>query len=207
MSLKNAYRQLLHKLLHINDTPESIALGVAFGAFVAMTPTVGIQIVIVLVCSVVIRANRLAGLVMIYISNPVTMIPIYWVDYIVGARALRMEVVSRADFEQHFTLFTDKLDTDFWGSFGALWEGLLGLGWEITVPMFTGGVLLGLLVGLPCYPLTLRGVRAHQRRKAHRQALQALRNLRRLEREELDQPDAREADEAESVQEIPEARG
>ena len=63
------------KLLQLDDTPESIALGAAVGMFVAWTPTVGIQMVVVILLALVIPMNRLAALIVIYISHPLTMIP------------------------------------------------------------------------------------------------------------------------------------
>ncbi|MBV10370.1 MAG: hypothetical protein CMN21_14270, partial [Rubinisphaera sp.] len=66
----------LRKIVSLDDTPHSIALGTSIGVFVAMTPTVGIQMVVVLLiaalCKPFFRFNQVAGLIAVYISNPVT---------------------------------------------------------------------------------------------------------------------------------------
>ena len=176
------YRKFIHRLLQINDTPESIALGTAVGLFLAMTPTVGIQMILMIIVGTVIRANRLAGIIMVYISNPFTLIPIYWADYWIGAKLLGKELMAHSDFEDAFEGFILQLDSV------GLWQASTGLaetlGWGIVMPMFLGGAVFGLVLGIPTYPLTLRMVRGHHRRKEHRKALLALREVRRRERED-----------------------
>ena len=175
------YRNFIHPILKINDTAESIALGTAMGLVIAMTPTVGIQMVLVIILGTIVRANRFAGIVMVYLSNPFTMIPIYWLDYWVGAQVMGIPRISKETFEASFTTFGDILgDGGIWAALSFLMELKL----QIVVPMFLGGTLVGLLLAAPAYPLTLGIVRAHQRRKSHKKALQRLRELRRQEREQ-----------------------
>ena len=81
---KLSFRQMYRKLLQLDDTPHSIALGAALGMFITFTPTVGIQVLIVLILSMVVRFNRFAAIVLIYLSNPVTIIPIYYADYVIA---------------------------------------------------------------------------------------------------------------------------
>ena len=71
-----------------------VAGGVAMGIIIAMTPTVGIQMILVVIIHTIIRVNRLAGIIMVYISNPLTLIPIYWLDYVVGSIALNRKFIS-----------------------------------------------------------------------------------------------------------------
>lgn len=180
MAFRYLYRRFFQKILQINDTPESIALGTAIGVFIAMTPTVGVQMILVLIVNTMCRANRLAGVAMVYISNPVTMIPIYWIDYVVGTRLIGMEAINRERFEEVFQQFvTDLEHIDWWAALG----DFAAVNAEVFLPMLVGGCLLGLLLALPAYPITLRVVRVHQRRRAHKQALLKLRELRRKERE------------------------
>ena len=81
-------RRLLRRILHLDDTPHSIALGTAIGMFIGLTPTVGVQMMIVLVVAAVTRRffhfNRVAGLLTVYVSNPITVVPLYVFFYAVG---------------------------------------------------------------------------------------------------------------------------
>lgn len=179
MAYRYLYRKFFQRLLGINDTAESIALGTATGLFIGMTPTVGIQIILILIINSLVKANRLAGVIMVNISNPFTLVPLYWLDYQVGAWLLGVERVSSESFEQVFRQFREQAArSDWWKAF----ENLAVANVEIYVPMMVGGVLLGLALALPSYPFTMRFVRAHHRRRSHKQALLRLREIRRSER-------------------------
>ena len=81
-------RSLLRKILLLDDTAHSIALGTAIGMFIGMTPTVGIQMILVLCLAFATRPlfhfNKVAALLTVYISNPFTVLPIYWFNYSIG---------------------------------------------------------------------------------------------------------------------------
>lgn len=62
--------------LHIDET--TLARGVAVGLFIGMTPTVGIQTVMMLVAAFVFRANFFAAFLVSNVSNPLTMAPLYY---------------------------------------------------------------------------------------------------------------------------------
>ncbi|MDE0960161.1 MAG: DUF2062 domain-containing protein [Planctomycetota bacterium] len=156
---------MFRRLLQLDGTPESIALGTAIGLFVAMTPTVGIQMVIILLISMVIPVNRLAGLIMVYISNPLTMVPIYWLDYWVGMKCLAREGKSFAQFELYWNQLTDQATENAEGWYEVSLELLRSIGNDVLGPLFLGGSVVGLLCALPCYPLMLRLVLAYRSKK------------------------------------------
>ena len=70
-------RFLIVKVLHANDTPHRIALGIAIGVFIGLTPTVGLQMIIALALATALRANKVVCIPMVWITNPVTLVPIY----------------------------------------------------------------------------------------------------------------------------------
>jgi uncharacterized protein len=146
---------LLRRLLQIDDSAESIARGVALGVFVAMTPTVGVQMIIIAIVNTVCRANRLAGLLMVYISNPLTMVPIYWVDYQVGRWLLGQPSISHEDFAAIFEVAGPNLLSRL----GSFVERLGAFSWEVAGPLFVGGVLVGAVCALPSYTVTLWALR------------------------------------------------
>ena len=81
-------RYLLRAILMLDGSPHSIALGTAIGMFIALTPTVGIQMLIVIGFAFLVRPlfrfNKMAALMTVYISNPLTVVPLYWFNYKVG---------------------------------------------------------------------------------------------------------------------------
>ena len=78
-------RFLIVKVLHANDTPHRIALGIAIGVFIGLTPTVGLQMIIALALATALRANKVVCIPMVWITNPVTLVPIYLVCFRVGS--------------------------------------------------------------------------------------------------------------------------
>ena len=134
-------RQVLRTILMLDDTPHHIALGTAIGMFIAITPTVGIQMILVLLLAAVTRPlfyfNRAAALVTVYVSNPVTMVPLYWFNYKVG------------------TLFySSRLG---WGDFQQLralgwWDALIWVFVEIGAPLIVGSLLTATIAGILTYP-------------------------------------------------------
>ncbi len=177
------HSRVITRLTTINDTPHAIALGAAIGMFLAMTPTVGVQIILAAVICTIIRANRFAACVMVFVSNPLTMIPIYWADYWLGSILTGAQRITRADFEQVWQRIIDA------GMFGGAQEGAAVLLGEIGLPMLVGGSILGLIFALPVYPLTYRTVVAHRRRKELKLAGDRLRELRsQLETDPLAPP-------------------
>lgn len=62
--------------LHVDEY--ALARGIAVGLFIGLTPTVGIQTLLMLIASMTFRANFLAAFAVSWISNPLTMAPLYF---------------------------------------------------------------------------------------------------------------------------------
>lgn len=80
--------------LHIDDT--TLARGVAVGLFIGLTPTVGIQTFLMLIGSLVFRANFPAAVIVSFISNPLTMAPLYYGFNRLGRWLMQMLPISHA---------------------------------------------------------------------------------------------------------------
>ena len=91
---KTAYDKLVRvikfRILHANDSPHRIALGVSLGLFLACMPIFGLHILIALLLCILLRANKLAALTCVWVSNPFTLVPIYYSDYYIGRAVLRV---------------------------------------------------------------------------------------------------------------------
>ncbi|MEQ6884502.1 DUF2062 domain-containing protein [Salicola sp. Rm-C-2C1-2] len=57
---------------------ESAARGVSVGLFVGLTPTVGFQTIFMIIGCVIVRGNFPAAFAVSWLSNPITMAPLYW---------------------------------------------------------------------------------------------------------------------------------
>ena len=126
------------RFVRLRGLPEEIAKGVALGIFIGMTPTFGFQMAIALFFAYLLKENRLAAILGVWITNPVTAPVIYSIEYEMGRILLSM---PRASLPAEFT----------WGAYA-------DLGWEIMYPLWVGGTLAGVILGALSYFVTLRMV-------------------------------------------------
>ncbi len=159
------YQKFVVKILELDDTPKEIARGIALGVFIAMTPTVGIQMLAIATVCTIAGGNRLAGVAMAWISNPLTIVPIYWLDYFIGSMILRTRMVTIGEIAQVVDLKSTGIFSmffEFLGNLGTMTVGLAG-------PMFLGGAILGIFCAIPAYyvsvPLFAKWKEAFRREK------------------------------------------
>lgn len=140
--------QMLREVLAFNDTPRSIAFGAAVGIFVGLTPTGGIQTLLVLAFSLtlgrVVRFNLLAAMVALYISNPLTAIPIYWCSYYVGTLFVHEDIQ-----------FAEVASVVQFNGFQAWWQNFSELIVGVGSTMLLGSLVVGAAGALITYPAML----------------------------------------------------
>lgn len=153
-------RELLRHILGLDDTQHSIALGTTIGMFVGMTPTVGVQMIIVAILAFLTKPffhfNRVAALITVYISNPVTLVPIYYFDYKVGT----------IFFESHYTIEDFRHILHFEGFVG-WWHAIVELFVDVGVPLIVGSLVVATVCAAVTYPM-MRCLlkRFHRRQRA-----------------------------------------
>jgi uncharacterized protein (DUF2062 family) len=147
---------LLQHVIHADDPPHRLALGCAVGIFVMFTPTLGIQSLLVVAIAWALRANKIIGLPVLWISNPATVAPIYGVCYLVGARILGLRQPAAEAWKQLETSATAVAapPLKFW------WNRIV----DLAAPLWVGGIVVGLLASIPTYYLVLWGIQVHRKR-------------------------------------------
>jgi len=145
---RRSLRTVLRSILLLDDTPHSIALGTAIGMFIGLTPTMGLQMLIVLMMafstSRLFRFNKVAGCLAVYVTNPFTAIPVYWFEYRVGTWFVT-GTVTYGDFAglMHF---------DGWSEWtGAVKQMLL----EVGTPLLLGSLIVSTTAFILTYPAML----------------------------------------------------
>ena len=155
---------IVHRILHTDDTPSRIARGVAIGVFIAWLPLIGLQMLLVLGLSIIFRANKVVGLPIVWISNPFTLGPIYYPSYLLGSAMLRSQPVNMASLESRFAEFSSLS----WSL--RLRECVDLLFGDIFYPTFIGSLVVGAVMAVGSYFLTVRAVKRHRQRKIARRA-------------------------------------
>ncbi|MCW9033013.1 MAG: DUF2062 domain-containing protein [Alphaproteobacteria bacterium] len=151
--LRLFYYRLIIPIKRARDQPEIIARGVAIGILMGMTPTVGLQMYLIFLIWLAVRRfwrfNLVLAIAWSWISNPATMLPMYYMFHLTGKMLL-------LDFGDHtsFDAFTAQLDTLMAANGGNALYALLDLienlwntfGWSIVigcVPYSLGFSFLG----------------------------------------------------------------
>lgn len=178
-----ALRRALRRIIYSRGSTPSIAAGVALGVFVGLTPTVGFQMLIAALLATVFRVNRLAAVVPVWITNPFTIVPIYYFEFRVGSWVTGSRGGARVI--ERLTVLSERISEvsirDLWGTMGALVAATGQLGANVLVPLIVGSLIAGVAGAAASYPLALWTVSAVRRRRELRSARKAQRRMERLE--------------------------
>ncbi|MFW6457069.1 MAG: DUF2062 domain-containing protein [Planctomycetota bacterium] len=135
--LQKAYiklQRIWYKLVTLKSSPRKIALGFAVGACIAYTPTFGIQTILVLASAALLRVNPVSAMIGVYISNPITVVPMYMFCHRVGTWILGIEpVLENADFSRSFMNLS---------TMGLKWVGVTFVG-SVPVAIITAPIAYG----------------------------------------------------------------
>lgn len=115
-------------LLHLNR--RSVAGGVAVGLFVAFVP-LPIQMPLAASLAVLFRVNLILSVALVWVSNPITIPPLFYFTYLVGTWLLGTPVLN--------TGFRPSLAW-FWHQLEAIWQ-----------PLFLGSFIVGAITALAGY--------------------------------------------------------
>ncbi len=138
----------LIRLLRLQEPSDAVARGLALGLFIGMTPTFGIQMFLALVFAVLLRQNKIAAVIGVWNTNPLTAPFIYGLEYEVGRTLLGWSHPAvRVEFA---------------------YVALQDLGWQVLAPLCLGSIVVGIPVALIGYSLTVRFVPTMRRWKIPR---------------------------------------
>lgn len=152
-------RASLRRLLALDDPPERTAFAFAVGVFIAFSPFLGLHTIMATALAFLFRFNKVAIYSGTFVNNPfLTLVPIILASYAVGAFLLGRPVALPAQGlellrEPH--LFT-----------AGYWSELAAQFWGLILPFAVGGMVLSVVCSLAAYPVTLKLLRANQRRKS-----------------------------------------
>jgi glycerate kinase len=117
---------------------KEISSALFWGVWISMLPIVGVQMIVVFLVSLLVRANLPLIVALQWISNPLTMGPIYFADYRIGLSVLSLIGI---DYKKNMLLSPEYN----WSEFAI--SDLLRL-IDTFPPMMVGGSVLGISLGL-----------------------------------------------------------
>lgn len=148
-------KDLIKKLLHIEDTPERTAFAYSIGIFWGFSPFLGFHTLTCLAIAFLFRLNRVAILLGVWTNTPWWIVPYYALATCLGTQVMRFRIDTTA-FKEIFQLGTDKgfIRLDFWSRVASQ-RGLL-------LSFLVGSLILATLFALAAYPLALRWIKFYR---------------------------------------------
>lgn len=149
--LKNWF---IYRVLHVDDTPHRIALGVAIGIFITWTPSIPFQMILVVALSTLFGANKFVGVPFVWISNPLTLVPVYGPNYLVGCWLLGSK-------GEGFSALIDA--TKLSGNIIEVTKAFWGAIWQIFWELWLGSLVVAAILGIVTYVVMRRVIVAYRR--------------------------------------------
>jgi hypothetical protein len=151
--LKKLWRRFAAWLVGHKD-PKEVALGLALGAAVSLTPLIGLHAVLAVLLASITPSNRLAAILGTQLGNPFTLPFFFWLEYKIGSWITGVQVTTSLSFSQIGLEEAAQRMVQLFGQ--AAW------------PYSVGMVILAVVVGLAVYGLTVLTARLlHLRMKRH----------------------------------------
>ncbi|MBN1615242.1 MAG: DUF2062 domain-containing protein [Deltaproteobacteria bacterium] len=150
MKIKDPLKKFYHKFISLKGDPKPIALGMSLGVFIGVTPTIPFHTVLIILLGILFKQNITSACLGSWIiSNPLTIPFFYVIEYELGEHLLGIHAVPLAFAD--YTLIN-----------------IAKMGWQIVLPLLTGGIMLAPLFAIPAYFITHRLIVAVRNRRHHR---------------------------------------
>lgn len=128
-------------LWHLNR--HSVARAMAIGLFAALIP-LPLQMLLAAILAVPVRANLPISVGLVWLTNPLTMPPVFYCTYKVGSWILQ---VPAGEIDQLWPRISHFISEPSWELLTNLWSPILA-------PLLVGSLLSGVLIGALGYCLT-----------------------------------------------------
>lgn len=152
-------RELLKKLLHIEDTPERTALAFSIGVFLGFSPFLGLHTLAGLVTAFLFKLNRVAVLLGVWSNTPWWIIPYYAVATWLGTQVIKF----RIDYGTLKDMFRWGRNQGFLGFH--FWSHIASQ-WGLLLSFLVGSLILAALLALVAYPLSLNWIKFYRSQKS-----------------------------------------
>jgi uncharacterized protein (DUF2062 family) len=163
-SISRLPRYYLLRIKRLKGDPVYLARGFAFGVFMGVLPLVPIQTILIIPLSITLRVSTIAAVIAgALVSNPLTFMPQYYITWKLGNAVLP----GRISWE-HLEGLLLAVERE------GLVDGLAmfsHLGIKTITVLLTGGVLIGIPVGIISYFFALNFFRTLRTRRLRKHSL------------------------------------
>jgi uncharacterized protein (DUF2062 family) len=142
-SLNRRFRYFYLRLIRLRGNPHELALGMAFGIFVGMTPIIPLHMVVAVALALLFKASKITAAAGTWICNPLTIYPIYKYCYHIGSSILGLDANKG--------ILSSVAKMIHAGDFLHMMAAVLGAGGKAAAAFLLGGSVLGLAFAIPSY--------------------------------------------------------
>ena len=135
-SIKNRLKAFFVRIKELQGDPRQIAMGMAIGVFVSITPTIPFHMIIAVALAFLLKGSKSAAIIGSFLANPITIPFFYVAGFKVGTFILNKPIPFDVKFESFTTL--------------------MSLGLDVTIAMIVGSAVLAILPAITAYILTYR---------------------------------------------------
>jgi len=128
--------EFLRQLEELRGKPHEIALGMAIGVFIGITPTIPLHTILAVSLALLVRGSKLAAALGVWVGNPLSIPFFYYGSYRIGKLVLGFPGISLPEDRSLLAMAS--------------------LGGKIVGAMLLGGVILGIIPAIVAYVLTLK---------------------------------------------------
>jgi uncharacterized protein (DUF2062 family) len=144
MNLKRQLKYFYLRFVRIRAHPKDIARGMAMGILLGMTPTFGFQMPLAVFLAALLKENKVASVLGVWITNPVSAPFVYAINYEIGLLILGRSNEMPKTFE---------------------FQELIKASMDIFLPLWIGGLAAGIVVAAIGYFVTLKLVLLYRKEK------------------------------------------
>ena len=138
MRIKEKFREFIKTFKTLQGDPHYIAMGMAIGVFVSITPTIPFHTALAIALAFIFNGSKPAAAIGVWFCNPITF-PLFYIGsykvgmfFVYGSKPLEIDYESVAE--------------------------LMQMGVDVTVAMILGGIILGIVPGIAAYFITRKMV-------------------------------------------------
>jgi len=134
--LKKRIKSFYENFISLKGDPKNIAMGMAIGVFVGVTPTIPFHTALLILATILCRQNMTAAYLGSWIiSNPLTIPFFYFTQYELGRYLMGIEAYN--------------LDKTCFSL-----QHVVGMGWYIAIPLLLGGIIMAPFFAIAAYFIT-----------------------------------------------------
>ncbi len=149
--VKGKFGQFIENVKKLQGDPHFLAMGMAIGVFVAMTPLIPFHTVLAVAMAYIFKGSKPAAVLGVWASNPFTVIFIYLGCYKIGIFFIGNPHQDAAGIR--ILVHALEQDIDIYDKF-VVFMHFFHTQLKLFIAMIAGGIILGLPAGFVSYFLT-----------------------------------------------------